>query len=195
MIALSRRPHLYPASNAALLRRRSRRLLGLLHLENVQLSILLTGDDEIRQLNSEYRNLDKSTDVLSFPQDLPSAITQARVLGDVVLSVETAARQAARGPLSRIARRLEAYGPRGVSAMNAWDINAELLFLLLHGVLHLLGFDHEAEPEAEAMESAEADLLPVLIGVDRRRNLRFNLDSLVMEHNGGKAHLLGEGVV
>ena len=195
MIALSRRLHLNSAYNAALLRRRSRRLLDLLHLGNVQLSILLTGDEEIRQLNGQYRNLDKSTDVLSFPQDFPSAWDQVRVLGDVVLSVETAARQAARGPLPRIARRLETYGPRGVSAINAWDINSELLFLLLHGALHLLGFDHEAEPEAEAMESAEADLLPVLIGLDRRRNLIFNLDSLVMEHNGGKPHLLGEGVV
>lgn len=92
-----------------------------------ELSLLLTGDAEIRRLNKSYRNLDQATDVLSFPQD-EEAVNESgdTLLGDVVISVETAARQAEEHHLS---------------------FNEELILLAIHGILHLLGYDHERSPQ------------------------------------------------
>ena len=194
MIAVTNRHIPGHGCDVARLRRRARRLFGLLDMEAAQLSILLTGNEEIQQLNAQYRNLDKPTDVLSFPQDnFPGGNGGVRVLGDVVLSTETAMTQAARGPLLRIRNRLQRFGAEGEAAVDDWDLNSELLFLLLHGVLHLLGFDHEDDEEAETMESVESVLFPVLLGVDRRRNLKFNLESLVLEHSGNSLRGAGKG--
>ena len=88
-----------------------------------EISIMLVNDAKIRRLNKEYRNRDLATDVLAFPQD-----TDAKndiggpLLGDVVVSVETSRRQA-------IKHRLSA--------------EEELVLLIIHGTLHLLGYDHE----------------------------------------------------
>ena len=92
-----------------------------------ELSLLLTDDAEIQTLNKTYRSLDKATDVLSFPQD-EDAVNEAgyTLLGDVVISVETAARQADEHHLS---------------------FNEELILLAIHGILHLLGYDHERSPQ------------------------------------------------
>ncbi|MDH3257115.1 MAG: rRNA maturation RNase YbeY [Nitrospinota bacterium] len=92
-----------------------------------ELSLLLTDDAEIQTLNKTYRSLDKATDVLSFPQD-EDAVNESgdTLLGDVVISVETAARQAEEHHLS---------------------INEELILLAIHGILHLLGYDHERSPQ------------------------------------------------
>jgi len=83
-------------------------------------SILLTDDEEIRDLNRRYRNRDKPTDVLSFP--MRDLVGDRLILGDVVISVETAARKA-----SEEGRSLE----------------GTVVHLLIHGILHLLGYDHE----------------------------------------------------
>ena len=85
-------------------------------------SVLLTGDAEIRRLNREFRGKDKATDVLSFPAGEQAG--RSRSAGDLAISVETAAREA---------------GQRGHS------LDTELRVLLLHGVLHLAGLDHEAD--------------------------------------------------
>ena len=92
-----------------------------------ELSLLLTDDAEIRQLNKTYRDLDHATDVLSFPQD-EDVVNESgdTLLGDVVISVETAARQAEEHHLS---------------------FNEELILLAIHGILHLLGYDHERSPQ------------------------------------------------
>jgi rRNA maturation RNase YbeY len=92
-----------------------------------ELSLLLTDDAEIQSLNKTYRDLDKATDVLSFPQD-EDAVNESgdTLLGDVVISMETAARQAEEHHLS---------------------FNEELILLAIHGILHLLGFDHERSPQ------------------------------------------------
>ncbi|MFZ0661140.1 MAG: rRNA maturation RNase YbeY [Acidobacteriaceae bacterium] len=85
-------------------------------------SVLLTGDAEVRRLNREFRGKDRATDVLSFPAgDGPG---RARIAGDLAISVETAAKEAER---------------RGHS------LELELRVLLLHGVLHLAGYDHETD--------------------------------------------------
>jgi len=106
-----------PARTVAIL---GNAMLQKLELTQAELSVLLTDDPGIQQLNRKYRNKDKPTDVLSFPMSDESSGFQA-VLGDVVISVETAERQA----LGRRRPLLE-----------------ELRFLLAHAILHLIGYDH-----------------------------------------------------
>ena len=85
-------------------------------------SVLLAEDEQIRRLNREFRGKDKATDVLSFPAGEGAGRT--RIAGDLAISVETAAREAEK---------------RGHS------LDLELRVLLLHGVLHLAGYDHETD--------------------------------------------------
>ena len=94
----------------------------------LELSVLLTDDEGIRPLNRDYRGKDAPTDVLSFEQG-------GALLGDVVVSVETASRR--------------------VDPTAGWTLDDELTFLLIHGVLHLLGHDHIEDDEREVMEAAE----------------------------------------
>lgn len=108
-----------------------------------ELSILLTDDREIHKLNLAYRGKDKPTDVLSFPLDEDAARVQG-MLGDVVISLPTAKRQA----------RALKVSPR-----------EELLRLLVHGTLHLLGYDHENVPARTAarMRKTEERMLSALL--------------------------------
>ena len=106
---------------------KARRILCLMDLMDCELSVALVGDEEIRRLNGRYRSRDEPTDVLSFPLD-QSLPTGHRLIGDVIISVEKAARQA------RQRRR---------------SLDDELEVLLIHGILHNLGYDHERSPEDE----------------------------------------------
>jgi probable rRNA maturation factor len=111
--------------------RRAARILEQLDVEGAELSVVLCDDAFIRELNREYRGIDRPTDVLSFPQDeADQPAAGARMLGDVVISLDTAARQAKE-------RR----------SGTADEVTA----LLVHGVLHLLGWDHETPADAQAM--------------------------------------------
>lgn len=103
-------------------------------------------DAAIRRLNRDYRGKDAPTDVLSFSmaEGEFGDVNPGGVLGDVIISVETAARQAAE-------RDAELGGV-------GYDTDLELAFLLAHGVLHLLGYDHEDEAEAREMEAQELAL-------------------------------------
>ena len=111
-----------------------------------ELSIAFVNDEEIHRLNREYRKIDRPTDVLSFAlleAQPPSPVTRAdadapTILGDVIISTETARRQA---------------DERGHS------FEQELSILLLHGILHLFGYDHETDEEAQRMEALEQQLL------------------------------------
>ena len=101
------------------------------------LSITLLDEDEIALLNKKYRNKENSTDVLSFPCDdsIKESGEEPILLGDVVVSPAVAERQND-------------------------DLYAELRLLLVHGILHLIGYDHvDCESQAEAMESREQELL------------------------------------
>jgi rRNA maturation RNase YbeY len=110
--------------------------------DSVELSLLLCNDDFIRKLNKEWRDEDHATDVLSMSQHIPELKLPTLMLGDVVISVETAARQAEE---------------RGHTLLD------EIRILMVHGLLHLLGFDHEISEEAEIdMEKAEGLLLESL---------------------------------
>lgn len=102
-----------------------------------EISLLLTDDETIRQLNKEYRNKDKSTDVLSFPME------DEIMLGDIVISVDTAKRQAEEAEI---------------------NLDRETAFLFIHGLLHLLGYDHETSQEDEAeMFALQEKILKKLI--------------------------------
>jgi rRNA maturation RNase YbeY len=120
------------------LRRAARRLLGALRLSDAELSILLVSDRVMRDLNCRHRGRDRTTDVLAFAQREGTATPPDGLLGDVVISVDTARRQAAE---------------RGASAAR------EAERLLVHGLLHLLGYDHErSAAEARRMQRRERAL-------------------------------------
>lgn len=104
-----------------------------------ELSIALINDEDIAALNRDYRGKDKPTNVLSFPSDGHNP-----VMGDIVLAFETVEQEAK---------------ARGI------DMADHLTHLLIHGYLHLCGYDHEKPSEAEAMESLEIIALAAL-GID-----------------------------
>lgn len=117
----------------------ARTFLGRLELTGCELSISLVGDHAIRRLNRTWRKKDKATDVLSFPAgDLPKGTPGPRQLGDVVISLDTAKRQA--GEYER-------------------TMESEVSRYLAHGLLHLLGYDHERPRDAQKMARAEEELL------------------------------------
>jgi probable rRNA maturation factor len=82
-------------------------------------TVAFVSDKKIRELNRQFRNVDKATDVLSFPSD-----SDDTEMGDIAISVETAARQA---------------------KQNGLTLNGEIAQLILHGLLHLSGYDHETD--------------------------------------------------
>jgi len=129
---------------AVRLGRSGRRLLQALGREETELSIVLVSDRWIRRLNREWRGKDRATDVLSFAQHEGGGLAPATLLGDVVISVAAAKRQArAQGEL------LAVEGER----------------LLIHGLLHLLGYDHErSTAEARRMRRRERALARALEG-------------------------------
>ena len=103
-----------------------------------ELSLVLTDDAEIRALNAEYRGLDKATNVLSFPGGEEDAQAFGPLLGDIVVAFETAAREA-------------------VSEKKPFE--AHLAHLIIHGLLHLFGYDHENDADANRMESMEIAIM------------------------------------
>ncbi|MCC6216172.1 MAG: rRNA maturation RNase YbeY [Polyangiaceae bacterium] len=114
-----------PAVSRAEIRALGERMLVALGLEGAELSVTLVDDPRIRELNQRFRGKDRPTDVLSWPMDDAGPEGAPRLLGDVVISLDTADRQA------RGRRR---------------PLLDEVRFLLAHGLLHLVGHDH-AEPE------------------------------------------------
>jgi probable rRNA maturation factor len=126
-----RRAPYSPKLNTRKIRRIGDRMLAELDLEHAELSVLLTDDDHIRDLNRRYRDKDRPTDVLSFPLDAPKrGNREPFALGDVVISIDTAARQAT-------SRKRE--------------LQVEVTHLLAHGLLHLIGHDHGTASEKQKM--------------------------------------------
>lgn len=105
---------------------------------DAEISVVLVDDARIQELNRVWRHLDCPTDVLSWPQEHDPLPGSLDILGDVVISEETAGRQAA--------------------ARN-WTLEEEIALLLVHGVLHLLGYEDETEAGAQEMRVQEATLL------------------------------------
>jgi rRNA maturation RNase YbeY len=133
-VAVTSRGRRVPAL-AGRLGRAARRLLGGLGLGDAELSLLLVSDAEMRKLNRAWRRRDRPTDVLAFAQREGAGGAPAGLLGDVVISVDTARRQAS-----------EHGGTLGTEGER----------LLIHGLLHLLGYDHErSAAEARRMQRRE----------------------------------------
>lgn len=107
-----------------------------------EISVVLSDDEHIRELNKHHRGMDKPTNVLSFPAARTKTATGApRMLGDIVLAFETVEREATE---------------------ESKPLENHLSHLVVHGVLHLLGYDHEDDEEAEMMEARERQILSKL---------------------------------
>ena len=111
---------------------------------NAEVSLLLTGDEQIRAINRQWRDQDKPTNVLSFPAVQPEKLARAPFLGDIAVAFETTRREAEE---------------------ERKDLADHFSHLVVHGFLHLLGYDHETDPEAEVMEALERRILAAL-GID-----------------------------
>lgn len=104
-------------------------------------AILLADDATLQRLNADFRAKDKPTNVLSFPAIPLPGIAQADNLGDIALAFETCAREA------------EEEGKA---------LSHHMMHLVVHGILHLLGYDHETDAEADVMEAREVAILATL---------------------------------
>lgn len=101
--------------------------------ENVEVSVSFVGDEEIRALNRDYRGVDKSTDVLSFPMD-DEFIIVSRILGDVIINTR------------RVMEQAEELGHSD---------EREISYLTVHSILHLLGYDHMDDEDKKEMRERE----------------------------------------
>jgi probable rRNA maturation factor len=102
------------------------------------LTVVLTDDEQLQDLNREFRDIDAPTDVLSFSSSEADPETGRRYLGDILISVQRAEEQAAAG---------------------GHLLEAEIQLLVVHGVLHLLGHDHAEAEEKARMWAAQAEIL------------------------------------
>jgi len=141
----------FPEISTATVKRRAEKMLASLGLTGAELSIALVDDATIHALNRDYRGKDKPTDVLAFAMEegeqvpsarsvgspSPSGGQDSRVLGDVIVSIDTAAKQA------RKRRR---------------PLLDEVTMLLAHGLLHLLGYDHQDDEEEREMVAKTREL-------------------------------------
>ncbi|MEX5284318.1 rRNA maturation RNase YbeY [Selenomonas sputigena] len=119
-------------------------------LKNAEVSITLTNDAQIHEINKNYRHVDKPTDVISFAlqESVEPLITDGpaiNMLGDIIISVERARIQASD------------YGH---------SLRRELVFLTVHGMLHLLGYDHQEKNERHEMEEEQRRIMKIL-GISR----------------------------
>jgi probable rRNA maturation factor len=156
VVSVSTRGGPFEGVSAAGMRRRAEKMLAHLGLKHVELSIGLVDNEAIHELNRSFRQKDKPTDVLAFPmldalprtpgrkakrgepQDRAPELGEVTgLLGDVIISIETARRQAEE---------------------NSRPLLEELTMLLAHGLLHLLGYDHQTDAEERAMNEATRDL-------------------------------------
>ena len=129
--------------NLSRIKRKINKILKNLACSNAEISILFTSDEHIKELNKTYRKKNRPTDVLAFSQNEGDLIgTNTNILGDVVVSTDTAKRQADE---------------------RSHSVEKEIFILLIHGILHLLGFDHEKEKkDLKKMQSKEKELLTLI---------------------------------
>lgn len=117
--------------------------------EACEVSVLLTDDSDMKNLNRDYRSIDKPTDVLAFAmREGEDSNMNPNLLGDLVISLETAARQAATAD-------------EGLS-VTCSSIETEVAMLAIHGALHLLGYDHQTQEEATTMFEKQKAILCLL---------------------------------
>jgi probable rRNA maturation factor len=125
-----------------MIKKKMKRLLEDLACDKKELSILFTDDRRIAELNRDYRGKDKPTNVLSFSMTEGPSDVESGMLGDVVISVDTAIREA--------------------DEMEE-TVEETIYRLLVHGLLHLMGYDHERSPQDEKIMTREEKRLLKLI--------------------------------
>ncbi|MBN2420319.1 MAG: rRNA maturation RNase YbeY [Deltaproteobacteria bacterium] len=126
-----------------MIRQKMEKALKDLGCDHSELSILITGDDQIHELNLKYLNRDKPTNVLAFPMTGDLSLIETVMLGDIVISVDTAKRESSEMGITFHQRVYE---------------------LLIHGLLHLMGYDHEiSEMDEKRMQKEEKRLLGILM--------------------------------
>ena len=108
---------------------------------NHEVSVLLTNDEEIRELNKKYRKIDKPTNVLSFSITSDTIVNELRMIGDIVISKEKI--------LSEAKDQNKTF-------------NDHLAHIVIHGFLHLLNFTHDSKEDSTIMENKEAELLKMI---------------------------------
>ena len=152
LIAITFNSSIKPAISKKTLKRIAEITLESLDLPyNIEMGIVITNDREIKELNRTYRNIDSATDVLSFymqsnvdnilPSDFVNPPDELQHIGEVIISYETALRQAKE---------------------NGTRIKDELSFLLVHGVLHLMNYNHDNVNDRKVMENKEANIIKLL---------------------------------
>lgn len=111
--------------------------------KNCEISIVITDDEDIKKINKIYRNIDKETNVLSFPMDDENMVIPGiKILGDLVISEDTACKEAKAANIT---------------------IDQRLSQLLIHGILHLSGYDHEiSEKEDKKMTEKSIELMSIV---------------------------------
>lgn len=141
-VLVTRKAPASPELSSRVVKQMAERMLAELKIESAELSLLLTDDAGIHQLNRQHRGKSSPTDVLSFPlmdpDDEQFGTLEQGAIGDVVISIDTAQRQADRA---------------------GHDLVEEVRRLLAHGILHLLGYDHETDTEEREMEAASQRLM------------------------------------
>jgi probable rRNA maturation factor len=113
-------------------------LAGVALMPGAEVGVQLADDAHVRALNGKWRNIDKPTNVLSFPGAGPMALASAPMLGDIVLAFETTQAEA---------------------AAEGKSLGDHATHLIVHGFLHLIGFDHATDAQADAMEGLETRIL------------------------------------
>ena len=117
--------------------------------DNSQLSMVFCDDEAIKELNNEYRGKNEATDVLSFPMELENFVPEIRMLGDIVISTDTAIRQA------------KEYNH---------SVMTEIVILMIHGLLHL--HDHIEEDDCRKMRAREAEILKFICSIGKFSELK-----------------------
>jgi probable rRNA maturation factor len=133
------------------IRRVVHKLKKILNCPDQEISLLFVGNEQIRQINRQYLNRDHPTNVISFPlREGDYGDINPQILGDIVISAELAFQDAGAGDLS---------------------LNDEIDFLVIHGLLHLLGFNHESGNENESikMRDKENEVFFMLNGYELER--------------------------
>jgi probable rRNA maturation factor len=128
--------------NQDVVKKRAATAVHDLNIEDKGLSLKICNDREMQQLNKTYRGIDRATDVLSFPLPFVDPQSKEVYLGDIIISFPTAKKQAKE---------------------HQQTIEDELTFLFLHGLLHLLGYDHEEAAEEKAMFALQDKLFAKVI--------------------------------
>lgn len=125
--------------NMKIINKYTKYVVGKLNIKKCDFNIIFVDDDKIYEINKEYRKISKKTDVITFAlEDNDTIKSKKRVLGDVYISLDTAIRQAKEYQHSEI---------------------REICFLITHGILHLLGYDHIDKKDEEEMFKLQKELL------------------------------------